>query len=143
VFFQGHPEYDADSLAREHRRDLGRYLRGETDAKPPAPQGYFEREAELELGGLHRLAHENPDRFASYDLSKVDELAPRRAKWRSAATTFFRNWMELAAARSRSGETSSPQFQALVHAPMQPHGWACASSTFMPQTCVGEVRVKR
>ncbi len=40
VFLQGHPEYESDSLAREHRRDLGRYLRGETDAKPPTPKGY-------------------------------------------------------------------------------------------------------
>ena len=28
VFLQGHPEYDADTLAREYRRDLLRFLRG-------------------------------------------------------------------------------------------------------------------
>src|SRR6185312_16103892 len=27
VFFQGHPEYDAMSLKREYRRDIGRFLR--------------------------------------------------------------------------------------------------------------------
>ena len=41
VFLQGHPEYDANSLAREYRRDLGRYLRRETETTPPRPKGYF------------------------------------------------------------------------------------------------------
>ena len=30
VFFQGHPEYESDTLLREYRRDMGRYFRGET-----------------------------------------------------------------------------------------------------------------
>src|SRR5271165_6909892 len=46
VFLQGHPEYDADSLAREYRRDMDRYLRGETDKRPAIPSGYFTAEAE-------------------------------------------------------------------------------------------------
>ena len=31
VFFQGHPEYGADTLLREYRRDVGRFLRGERE----------------------------------------------------------------------------------------------------------------
>ena len=46
VFRQGHPEYDANSLAREYRRDMDRYLRGETDRRPPRPKGYFNAELE-------------------------------------------------------------------------------------------------
>ena len=34
VFFQGHPEYDADTLLREYRRDIGRYLQRR---KAPVP----------------------------------------------------------------------------------------------------------
>ena len=34
VFLQGHPEYDANSLAREYRRDMDRYMRGETEREP-------------------------------------------------------------------------------------------------------------
>ena len=41
VFFQGHPEYDTDTLAREYRRDVGRFLRGERDNFPATPRGYF------------------------------------------------------------------------------------------------------
>jgi len=29
LFFQGHPEYEATTLLKEYRRDVGRYLRGE------------------------------------------------------------------------------------------------------------------
>ena len=41
VFFQGHPEYETDTLAREYRRDVGRFLRGEREHYPAAPEGYF------------------------------------------------------------------------------------------------------
>ena len=45
VFFQGHPEYEADTLLREYRRDVGRFLRGEREHYPAMPQGYFNDEA--------------------------------------------------------------------------------------------------
>ena len=44
VFLQGHPEYEANSPAREYRRDMGRYLRGETEREPARPKGYFTAE---------------------------------------------------------------------------------------------------
>ena len=37
VFLQGHPEYDTDTLAREYRRDVGRFLRGEREHYPKIP----------------------------------------------------------------------------------------------------------
>src|SRR5271154_5078326 len=41
LFLQGHPEYEAATLLREYRRDVGRYLRHERDAYPALPYGYF------------------------------------------------------------------------------------------------------
>jgi homoserine O-succinyltransferase/O-acetyltransferase len=41
VFLQGHPEYDADTLLREYRRDIVRFLRGEREQFPAAPRGYL------------------------------------------------------------------------------------------------------
>ncbi len=61
VFLQGHPEYDANSLAREYRRDMGRYLRRKTDRRPSRPEGYFDAEAEAELDALQLEACEDPD----------------------------------------------------------------------------------
>ncbi len=41
VFFQGHPEYDVNSLLKEYKREVGRYIFGETDIYPPFPENYF------------------------------------------------------------------------------------------------------
>lgn len=41
VFFQGHPEYDTISLLKEYKREVKRYIGGESDTYPPLPTGYF------------------------------------------------------------------------------------------------------
>jgi homoserine O-succinyltransferase/O-acetyltransferase len=41
VFCQGHPEYDANSLMKEYKREIGRYISGDLDQYPPQPENYF------------------------------------------------------------------------------------------------------
>jgi homoserine O-succinyltransferase/O-acetyltransferase len=98
VFLQGHPEYDANSLAREYRRDLARYLRGEADAPPVAPKGYFGPEAEAQLRGLERRAREDPRSLPTEILSQIEGWAPLEADWCRDAARFFRSWIETIAA---------------------------------------------
>ena len=43
VYFQGHPEYDAQSLFGEYRRDVGRFLRREVEILPNNAKGIFRR----------------------------------------------------------------------------------------------------
>ena len=95
VFLQGHPEYDANSLAREYRRDMDRYLRGETERKPARPRGYFGAEAEAELEAMERSAQEDRRRMQIKDISIIDALAPAEATWREAAIAFYRSWIEM------------------------------------------------
>ncbi len=95
VFLQGHPEYEAVSLAREYRRDMGLYLRGDTDRSPARPKGYFTAEAETELRALERRAREDRRRLTLEDLTKIDALAPTEASWRNAAISFYRGWIEV------------------------------------------------
>jgi homoserine O-succinyltransferase len=45
-YMQGHPEYDANSLLKEYRRELYRYASSERDKPPPFPENYFSGEAE-------------------------------------------------------------------------------------------------
>jgi homoserine O-succinyltransferase len=45
IYFQGHPEYDRNSLLKEYKRELLRYLAGELDSPPPFPENYFPAEA--------------------------------------------------------------------------------------------------
>jgi homoserine O-succinyltransferase/O-acetyltransferase len=96
VFLQGHPEYDANSLAREYRRDMDRYLRGETDRNPVRPSGYFGAEAEIELSAMERGA-EDRCRTQMKDTSIMDTLAPAEPAWRESAIAFYRSWLEMIA----------------------------------------------
>ncbi len=41
IFFQGHPEYDRNSLLKEYKREVMRYLGGELESPPPFPDNYF------------------------------------------------------------------------------------------------------
>jgi homoserine O-succinyltransferase len=91
VFFQGHPEYDATSLLREYRRDMGRYLRGEREVLPPLPAGYFPPETEAAMAAFadHARAVRDPALLAAFP----DDAPPPEASWRATAVPLFRNWL--------------------------------------------------
>ena len=95
VFLQGHPEYDADSLAREYRRDMDRYLRGETERAPARPRDYFSAEAEAELQAMERKPQGRRCEIHVKDTAIIDALAPAEAPWREAAIVFYRSWIEM------------------------------------------------
>ena len=41
IYFQGHPEYDSNSLLKEFKREARRLLAGERSSKPEHPENYF------------------------------------------------------------------------------------------------------
>ncbi|MCA9954145.1 MAG: homoserine O-succinyltransferase [Anaerolineales bacterium] len=41
VYFQGHPEYDYNSLLKEYKREVLRFVAGEIEEYPPHPENYF------------------------------------------------------------------------------------------------------
>jgi homoserine O-succinyltransferase len=57
VFFQGHPEYDGGALAREYRRDVRRFLCGESHCYPSLPEGVFGMGAVQHFAAFERRAH--------------------------------------------------------------------------------------
>jgi homoserine O-succinyltransferase len=73
VFFQGHPEYEANTLLLEYRRDVRRYLSGERDTYPAMPVGYFDQ-----------------------DTTDMAALAETKVSytWHSAAVQICGNWLE-------------------------------------------------
>jgi hypothetical protein len=85
------------TLAQEYRRDMDRYLRGETERKPARPGGYFGAEAEAELRAMERRAQEDRSRMQIKDISIIDALAPAEATWREEAIAFYRSWIEMIA----------------------------------------------
>jgi homoserine O-succinyltransferase len=93
VHFQGHPEYDAQSLLGEYRRDMCRFLRGESEVCPTIPKGYFDAEAEEILTAFRREAVSNrgPELIAGFP---ADRLAKNvRNVWRPAAKRIYHNWL--------------------------------------------------
>jgi homoserine O-succinyltransferase len=94
VFFQGHPEYESDTLLHEYRRDVGRYLKGETDKYPSMPQNYFD---ETTVGALTVL-RERAISCRGKDLLTEASTALGSSRientWRSTAACIYRNWLE-------------------------------------------------
>jgi homoserine O-succinyltransferase len=45
IYFQGHPEYDTNSLLKEYKREVVRYLNGHLHKTPPFPNNYFSKNA--------------------------------------------------------------------------------------------------
>jgi homoserine O-succinyltransferase len=97
VFFQGHPEYGTDSLLREYRRDVGRYLRGRMSSYPAIPHTYFERDTEIALGALRAKAEEKGPNSGGSELlegvARVLEEKPVENTWQNAASVIYRNWL--------------------------------------------------
>jgi homoserine O-succinyltransferase len=93
VFFQGHPEYDADSLLREYRRDVGRYLRGERDAYPEMPHGYFDSAAKFlaEDFRIRAISERRGDLLGDFPFEPLAGAIDNT--WRDAAIGLYRNWI--------------------------------------------------
>ncbi|MET9492777.1 homoserine O-succinyltransferase [Nocardia sp. NPDC006630] len=93
VFLQGHPEYLCDTMAREYRRDLRRWIADPTLPFPDIPQNYFPADTHRQL--LDHAAQVRTRR----DPALLDEL-PLPAtfddvahSWAPHAQQFFANWI--------------------------------------------------
>ncbi|AMB47944.1 homoserine O-succinyltransferase [Methylobacterium sp. AMS5] len=99
VFLQGHPEYDGDTLAREYRRDIGRFLDGERDQAPALPENYYADEAVLRFDAFAAVARAYRSPALHADFPTMAETPPRPADWQEAAAGLFRNWLALVSDR--------------------------------------------
>ena len=106
VFLQGHPEYEADTLAREHRRDLLRFLRGEAASAPNPPANYYPPEAAAAVANFARCAMAAPEAAIATGFP-VSALSLDDQPWRQAGVQFVHNWLGLVARRktARSAAT--------------------------------------
>jgi homoserine O-succinyltransferase len=93
VFFQGHPEYESDSLLREYQRDVGRYIKGQLPKYPSMPRSYFDETTADELAALQEktLARRREELLPV--LTAI--LANKRIDntWQSSAAGIYRNWL--------------------------------------------------
>jgi homoserine O-succinyltransferase len=104
VFFQGHPEYEAYTLLREYRRDVSRYLRGESDSYPSIPIGYFDQPTADALNLLRQKAMTHRSKELLAGIAAVLDKAEIVNTWRSMAALIYRNWLEYVYARKQSSQ---------------------------------------
>jgi len=94
VHFQGHPEYGAQTLLKEYRRDIKRFLRGERPTYPKVPQGYFDLEAAriLDEFRLTALSHPHQELMAAFPGNLLGDGL--ESAWHSAAVQVYTNWLQ-------------------------------------------------
>jgi len=101
VFFQGHPEYEANTLLGEYRRDVSRYLRGVRDTYPLLPRGYFDAETAAVFTALEERAirRRSPDLLAEFPGALAESRLTNT--WNAAAVRIYENWLAYLSARQK------------------------------------------
>ncbi|MGB6603821.1 MAG: homoserine O-succinyltransferase [Steroidobacteraceae bacterium] len=112
LFFQGHPEYEAATLLKEYRRDVGRYLDAQQPQYPTLPHGYFSATATalLEEFRQRALTSRTAGLLQQFPFEAV--AAALRNTWRPAAVAIYRNWLTLVGAAGM--RMSSPDAVSLI-----------------------------
>jgi len=96
VFFQGHPEYDTNSLLKEYKREVNRFIAKERDDYPPFPEHYFDDEAQA------IAARYQQEVMAAFEAGKKPKPFPENKiaplldnTWRDTAKGIVNNWLGL------------------------------------------------
>lgn len=96
IYFQGHPEYDKNSLLKEFKREVLRYLNGELQKSPPSPEHYFCARAEKtveEFVKQARLAKANGQPIPGLLEEELEAMLDNT--WGDTAKALVNNWLGL------------------------------------------------
>jgi homoserine O-succinyltransferase/O-acetyltransferase len=111
VHFQGHPEYGAETLLKEYRRDIRQFLRKEREAYPSMPRGYFDTAGENLVKDFRALLLsarpcDRPEELMEGfpDAALVTGL---QENWHSSAATIYRNWLHYLVSKKSDAVKSS------------------------------------
>ena len=96
VYFQGHPEYDINSLLKEYRREVTRYVDGERDHIPPLPENYFSEKAMLIVRRYARRAEQARSTGQPLPDGFEEEISPELDNtWGDTGKAIINNWLGL------------------------------------------------
>jgi homoserine O-succinyltransferase/O-acetyltransferase len=116
LHFQGHPEYSAETLLKEYRRDIKRFLRKERETYPAMPRDYFDDTGAKLATEFRELvfSHRSSANQASDDREELMESFPDaalmktlRTPWQSSAIAIYGNWLRYIASEQADSSTSS------------------------------------
>jgi homoserine O-succinyltransferase/O-acetyltransferase len=105
LFFQGHPEYEVDTLLREYRRDIRRFLRGERQSYPALPQAYFNEKAAAVATAFRERAISDRDDMLIDSFPLRALAAGLEYPWQNGAVGIYRKWLDYL--RGRKAERRS------------------------------------
>ncbi len=99
VHFQGHPEYGAQTLLKEYRRDIRRFLKRERETYPSMTKGYFDAAAAKLLTAFRGvvLGDRREDRMEDFPEAVV--VGGLQKTWHSSAVSIYRNWLQYVASK--------------------------------------------
>ncbi len=96
IYLQGHPEYDYNSLLKEYKREVLRFIHGELDSYPPHPEHYFTEAAAAIADEYHQIV------LASRASGTVIPPFPEKTlqrhldnTWGDTGRALFNNWLGL------------------------------------------------
>jgi len=102
VFFQGHPEYDTNSLLKEYKREVLRFIAGHRPDYPAQPEFYFNAHASKLADDFQALVR---DAQSKHDSNLADENMPKFPEqafeheldntWRDTSKGIINNWLGL------------------------------------------------
>lgn len=100
VLCQGHLEYGTETLLREYRRDVRRFLAGRRSTYPQLPSGYVDAIGAERLAGF-RAAVEGPAPQTAEAFPFAQIAAGLENGWEQTAGRFSGNWLQYVADRVR------------------------------------------
>jgi homoserine O-succinyltransferase len=99
VHFQGHPEYSAQTLLKEYRRDIKRFLRRERETYPTMPAGYFDQSATLLLNDFRESVILEQQKGAVSSFPQASVVQGLQNSWQSSATCVYSKWLQYLVSR--------------------------------------------
>lgn len=103
VHFQGHPEYGAQTLLKEYRRDIKRFLRAERETYPSMPKGYFDGTAAKLLSDFRDTVLSDRREELMEGFPEAAVVGGLKSTWRSSAMSIYRNWLQYVASKKAEG----------------------------------------
>jgi homoserine O-succinyltransferase len=107
VHFQGHPEYGEQTLLKEYRRDIKRFLRLERDTYPSMPKSYFDTAAAKLLTDFRQLVlHDRREELIAR-FPEATLVGTLQKTWCPSATAIYRNWLQYLVAKKADASSIS------------------------------------
>ncbi|MDM8519139.1 homoserine O-succinyltransferase [Anaerolineales bacterium HSG6] len=96
IYFQGHPEYNYNSLLKEYQREVSLFINGERSDYPPHPENYFSPEAADIADAYHQTIIDCQREGTTPPPFPTEQIDPYIDNtWGDTGKAVFNNWLGL------------------------------------------------